>query len=199
METGPRCRRASPESCASAERARRSATGATTRGRSARSRGDWILSGDLFVRDADGYFWYQGRADDLLKVSGIWVAPLEIENCLLAHPDVAECAVIGVEEGGLTLACAYVVARRGRAISDDELRTFARERLAGHKVPREVLFVDSLPKTANDKVDRKALKALRAPWERDFAGERRVMDYVVGIDIGGTCTDCVVVDERGAT
>jgi acyl-coenzyme A synthetase/AMP-(fatty) acid ligase len=120
--------------------------------------GDWILSGDLFVRDADGYFWYQGRADDLLKVSGIWVAPLEIENCLLGHPAVAECAVIGIDEGGLTYARAYIVRAAGGDSSAEELRAFVRGRLAGHKVPDEVRFVDALPKTANDKVDRKALK-----------------------------------------
>ena len=120
--------------------------------------GDWILSGDLFVRDAEGYFWYQGRADDLLKVSGIWVAPIEIENCLLGHPAVAECAVIGYEEDGLTRVRAYVVHKHGAAVAAEELQDFVRTRLAGHKVPRDVRFVDSMPKTANDKVDRKALK-----------------------------------------
>jgi acyl-coenzyme A synthetase/AMP-(fatty) acid ligase len=122
--------------------------------------GDWILSGDLFVRDADGYFWYQGRVDDLLKVGGIWVAPIEIENSLVAHPAVAECAVAGVEEDGLTRICAFVVCREGCEVSADELREHLRERLAGHKVPRDVRFVESLPKTANDKVDRKALNLL---------------------------------------
>ena len=122
--------------------------------------GDWILSGDLFVRDADGYFWYQGRADDLLKVGGIWVAPVEIENCLVGHPAVAECAVAGVEEGGLTRIRAFVVRVQGSEAGSDELREHVRSRLAGHKVPREVVFVESLPKTANDKVDRKALKLI---------------------------------------
>jgi benzoate-CoA ligase family protein len=121
--------------------------------------GDWILSGDLFVRDADGYFFYQGRADDLLKVGGIWVAPLEIESCLAEHAGVAECAVIGLEESGLTRIHAFVVRVEGDATGADELREHVRARLAGHKVPHAVGFVDSLPKTANDKVDRKALKA----------------------------------------
>ena len=124
--------------------------------------GDWILSGDLFVRDAAGYFWYQGRADDLLKVSGIWVAPLEIESCLLKHPAVAECAVLGYEEDGRTRIRAYVVRKTGADAGREDLREFARSHLAGHKVPRDVQFVDSLPKTANDKVDRKALKAVDA-------------------------------------
>jgi benzoate-CoA ligase family protein len=122
--------------------------------------GDWILSGDLFVRDGDGYFWYQGRADDLLKVGGIWVAPIEIENCLIGHPAVAECAVVGVEEDGLTRIRAFVVRAEGRDVRADELQGHVRSLLAGHKVPREVRFVESLPKTANDKVDRKALKLL---------------------------------------
>jgi acyl-coenzyme A synthetase/AMP-(fatty) acid ligase len=120
--------------------------------------GDWILSGDLFVRDADGYFWYQGRADDLLKVGGIWVAPVEVENCLVGHPAVVECAVAGIEEDGLTRIRAFVVRLEGSDVGGDELREHVRSRLAGHKVPREIVFLESLPKTANDKVDRKALK-----------------------------------------
>jgi benzoate-CoA ligase family protein len=132
--------------------------------------GDWILSGDLLVRDADGYFWYQGRADDLLKIGGIWVAPLEIENCLLRHPAVAECAAIGVEEEGLTRVRAYVVVRAGAETSGDELRAHAREQLAGHKVPDDIRIVDSLPKTANDKVDRQALKAAEFAEEHARAG-----------------------------
>jgi benzoate-CoA ligase family protein len=119
--------------------------------------GDWILTGDLFVRDTDGFFWYRGRADDLLKVGGIWVAPLEIEDCLLSHPAVAESAVVGYDEDGLVRVRAFVVARSDAEVSVEELREFVRGRLAGHKVPRDVRFVDSLPMTANDKVDRKAL------------------------------------------
>lgn len=122
--------------------------------------GDWIHTGDLFVRDADGYFTYHGRADDLLKVSGMFVAPLEVENVLLAHPAVAECCVLGFEAEGSTRVRAYVVAA-GETPRVDELQEFVRARLAGHKVPREVRFVGSFPKTANDKVDRKALKALQ--------------------------------------
>ena len=120
--------------------------------------GDWILSGDVFVMDADGYFFYQGRADDLLKVGGIWVAPLEIENCLGGHAAVAECAVIGVDVRGLTRISAFVVPVEGAKPDADELREHVRSQLAGHKVPHEVRFVESLPKTANDKLDRKALK-----------------------------------------
>jgi acyl-coenzyme A synthetase/AMP-(fatty) acid ligase len=121
--------------------------------------GDLVRTGDLFVQDGDGYFWYQGRADDLLKVGGIWVAPLEIESCLLRHPSVAECAVAGYDDGGLVLPCAWVVPR-GEA--GDELgrtlQEFVRSELSPHKYPRAVKFVDELPKTASGKVDRKALR-----------------------------------------
>ena len=118
--------------------------------------GDLVRTGDLFARDAHGYFWYQGRADDLLKVGGIWVAPLEIENVLLAHPAVAECAIVGYTEKGLTLPRAWVVARTD--VEGKELQDFVRANLSPHKYPRDVRFVDSLPKTASGKVDRRALR-----------------------------------------
>src|SRR5215204_6015147 len=119
--------------------------------------GDTVRTGDLFERDADGYFWYRGRADDLIKVGGIWVAPAEVEDCLLGHPDVVECAVIGREDNGLTLACAYVVLRR--AADGGALQDFVRGRLSPHKVPRVVEIVSELPKTPSGKIDRKALRA----------------------------------------
>jgi benzoate-CoA ligase family protein len=118
--------------------------------------GDTVKTGDLFERDEDGYFWYRGRVDDLIKVGGIWVAPAEIEHCLIGHPAVVECAVVGHQQNGLTLARAYVVARE--PLDEQELRDFVREKLSGHKVPREVLFVDDLPKTPSGKLDRKALR-----------------------------------------
>jgi acyl-coenzyme A synthetase/AMP-(fatty) acid ligase len=122
--------------------------------------GDLVRTGDLFVRDRDGYFFYRGRADDLLKVGGIWVAPLEIENCLDRHPAVAECLVGGVEEEGLVVPCAWVVLRDGDG-SDDlaaALQAYVRQELSPHKYPRVVRFVDDLPKTATGKLDRKALR-----------------------------------------
>ncbi|MGB3438237.1 MAG: benzoate-CoA ligase family protein [Actinophytocola sp.] len=125
-------------------------------------RGDTVHTGDLFSRDADGFFTYHGRADDLLKSGGIWVAPSEIEHCLIGHPDVLECGVAGFEVDGLTRPRAYVVLRSGAAVSGDALRAYVRERLAGHKSPHEVVFVDSLPRTTNGKLDRRALRA--APW-----------------------------------
>ena len=118
--------------------------------------GDTVRTGDLFERDDDGYFWYRGRVDDLIKVGGMWVVPAEIEHCLVAHPDVVECAVIGVENNGLTIPRAYVVARR--PLEERALQEFVRERLSPHKYPREVRFVPDLPKTPSGKLDRKALR-----------------------------------------
>jgi benzoate-CoA ligase family protein len=119
--------------------------------------GDTVRTGDLFERDEDGFFWYRGRADDLIKVGGIWVAPAEIEDCLLAHPDVIECAVVGHEQEGLTQARAFVVMRR--AADGSALQDFVRARLSGHKVPRVISLVDELPKTPSGKIDRRALRA----------------------------------------
>ncbi|MDQ3785714.1 MAG: AMP-binding protein, partial [Actinomycetota bacterium] len=123
-------------------------------------RGDTVHTGDLFSRDADGFFYYHGRADDLLKSGGIWVAPSEIEHCLIGHEDVLECGVVGFEVDGLTRPRAYVVLREGATPSADALKAYVRERLAGHKCPQDVVFVDSLPRTTNGKLDRRALKAL---------------------------------------
>jgi benzoate-CoA ligase family protein len=123
-------------------------------------RGDTVHTGDLFSRDADGFFAYHGRADDLLKVGGIWVAPSEIEHCLVGHPDVVECGVVGQESAGLVRTRAYVVLRDGAGGDADALRDYVGERLSGHKKPHEVVFVAELPRTSNGKLDRRALKAL---------------------------------------
>jgi benzoate-CoA ligase family protein len=120
--------------------------------------GDLVMTGDLFERDADGFFHYRGRADDLLKVSGIWVAPAEIEGCLIEHPDVAECAVVGYAREGLTLARAHVVLRDGAEVAAADLRAFVKDRLSPHKAPHDVRFEAALPKTGSGKVDRRALK-----------------------------------------
>ena len=125
--------------------------------------GDAVRTGDLFVRDTDGFHWYRGRTDDLLKIGGIWVAPLEVENCLLGHPAVAECAVVGHDEGGLTLPVAYVVVREGQGEGSlaASLQQHVRGEPSPHKVPREVRFVSELPKTASGKLDRRALSDRR--------------------------------------
>jgi len=158
--------------------------------------GDLVRTGDLFLRDCDGYFWYRGRVDDLLKVSGIWVAPLEIENCLLEHPRVEECAVVGCSSSGLVITRAYVVTDEGGtagtkglpdapAIGDGmlalELQDFVRSQLSPHKYPREVVFVTELPRTAQGKIDRKALSEAAAAERRP---ERMAAGGVGGDEIG---------------
>jgi benzoate-CoA ligase family protein len=122
--------------------------------------GDTLLTGDLFVRDAHGFFSYRGRADDLLKVGGIWVSPSEVEARLIGHPDVLECAVVGHEHEGLVRPRAYVVPRAGTDSSAESLIEFARAGLSPQKRPRDVRFVDELPRTTNGKLDRRALRAL---------------------------------------
>lgn len=119
--------------------------------------GDTLTSGDLFSRDPDGYFRHHGRADALLKVGGVFVAPGEIEDCLLGHAAVVDCAVVGHEADGLVVPRAYVVVRS--PVSADELKTHAKAHLAKHKYPREVVFMPELPRTANGKLDRRALAA----------------------------------------
>ena len=126
-------------------------------------RGDTVHTGDLFSRDADGFFYYHGRADDLLKSGGIWVAPSEIEHCLIGHDDVLECGVVGVAVEGLVRPTAFVVLREGVDGSAElavALRDYVRARLAGHKCPHEIRWAESLPRTTNGKLDRRALRAL---------------------------------------
>ena len=122
-------------------------------------RGEWYVSGDLIRMDADGYVTYCGRGDELLKVAGKWLAPAEVEGCLLQHAAVAEAAVIGVTDAnGLVKPRAYVVARERKPGLEDELKTFVRERLDAYKHPREVVLVDDLPRTHLGKVDRGRLR-----------------------------------------
>ena len=132
--------------------------------------GQWCCTGDLFRLDADGYLWFGGRADDLLKVSGLWVSPLEVEECLMQHPDVVLAAVIGGDDGGLLKPKAFVVVRetaRGPggardAIIAEALQAHVKERLSKHKYPRWIVLVDDLPKNDRGKVDKKVLKAREA-------------------------------------
>jgi acyl-coenzyme A synthetase/AMP-(fatty) acid ligase len=125
-------------------------------------RGDWVVSADLFRCDADGYFWYAGRDDDMLKVRGMFVSPLEIEDCLALHPAVRECAVVGADDGtGLTVPKAFVAVREGFAAGDPlakELQEHVRSKLAHYKYPRMVAFVDALPRNDRGKVLRKDLR-----------------------------------------
>jgi benzoate-CoA ligase family protein len=128
--------------------------------------GDLVNTGDLFVRDPDGFFWYRGRSDELIKVGGIWVAPAEVEHCLVSHPDVVECAVVGYEDEGLTLTRAHVVLRGGVTGSAElaaALQEHVRAQLSPHKYPRDIRFVAELPKTPSGKVDRRALRTELEP------------------------------------
>jgi len=125
-------------------------------------RGEWCVSADQFRRDEAGRFWYAGRADDLLKVGGIFVSPLEIEDELLAHEAVLEACVVGYQEAGeLVKAVAYVVLRAGHAATPETaeaLRAYLKARIAPYKVPRRVEFVADLPKNERGKVERKTLR-----------------------------------------
>jgi len=124
--------------------------------------GDWINSGDKYYKDADGFFFPSGRADDMLKVGGIWVSPLEVENCLREHAAVMECAVVGAnDEENLVKPKAFVVLKQGFAPSQElekELKTWVLDRLAKFKYPRWVVFIDELPKTATGKIQRFKLR-----------------------------------------
>ncbi|MFC3455421.1 benzoate-CoA ligase family protein [Amycolatopsis speibonae] len=124
--------------------------------------GDTLRTGDLFSRDTGGYFHHHGRADDLLKVSGVFVAPSEIEDCLIGHPAVVDCAVLGVTVDGLVVPRACVVLAEDASVTPEELKDHARAQLAKHKYPREVVFVTELPRTANGKLDRRALRRVEA-------------------------------------
>ncbi len=122
-------------------------------------RGEWTKSGDKYVRNADGTYTYSGRSDDMLKVSGIYVSPFEVEATLVQHPAVLEAAVIGKEDSdGLTRTKAFVVLKPGQQAGEDELKAFVKERLAPYKYPRFLEFVDTLPKTATGKIQRFRLR-----------------------------------------
>jgi benzoate-CoA ligase family protein len=121
-------------------------------------RGEWCVTGDMLRRNADGTFTYCGRSDEMLKVHGRWLAPAEVENCLLTHPAVREVAVVGTaDDDGLVSACAFVVCASPSEALADELQAYARARLEHYKSPRDVRFLDVLPRTHLGKVDRGAL------------------------------------------
>jgi benzoate-CoA ligase family protein len=125
--------------------------------------GEWLRTGDMFRQDAEGWFYFEGRSDDMLKVSGQWVSPAEVEAHLVAHPAVREAGVVGdVDARGLTLPRACVVLKDGVAASPAlaaELREFVRARAARHKTPGPIEFVADLPRTATGKIQRFRLRA----------------------------------------
>ncbi len=124
--------------------------------------GAWVKSGDKYVRDSDGFYTYAGRSDDMLKVSGQYVSPIEVEAALMGHDAVLECAVVGKTDAqGLTKTVAYVVLRQGHhagAEVEADLKAFVKTRLAPHKYPREIHFTAELPKTATGKIQRFKLR-----------------------------------------
>jgi benzoate-CoA ligase len=125
--------------------------------------GGWTKSGDKYILNADGSYTYGGRSDDMLKISGIYVSPFEVEATLIQHPCVLEAAVIGVSDAeGLTKTKAFVVLKAGGQATDAELKAFVKDKLAPYKYPRQIVFVNDLPKTATGKIQRFKLRELEA-------------------------------------
>ena len=125
--------------------------------------GEWTRSGDKYTRDADGYYTYGGRSDDMLKVGGIYVSPFEVEACLMTHAAVLEAAVIGVaDQDGLVKPKAYVVLKSGQQATAEDLQGHVKTKLAPYKYPRWIAFVPELPKTATGKIQRFKLRASSA-------------------------------------
>ena len=124
--------------------------------------GEWLNTGDKYFEDEDGYFWHAGRSDDMLKVGGIWVSPVEVESTLISHDAVLECAVVGVTDASdLVKPKAYVVLRDGYVGDDgltEDLVSHCAEHMAAYKRPRWIEFVEELPKTATGKIQRYRLR-----------------------------------------
>ncbi len=125
--------------------------------------GVWTKSGDKYTRDADGYYTYAGRNDDMLKVSGIYVSPFEVEATVMQHPAVLECAVVGKQDtDGLVKTKAFIVLKTGQTLTEAEVKAFVKEHLAPYKYPRFIEFVSELPKTATGKIQRFRLREKEA-------------------------------------
>lgn len=126
-------------------------------------RGEWYITGDLARKDADGYFWFVGRADDIIKTSGHMVGPFEVESTLMTHPAVAEAAVIGKPDPVIgELVKAFVVLKTGNMPGEElklDIIAFARKKMGPAVAPKEMVFVESLPKTKSGKILRRLLKA----------------------------------------
>jgi benzoate-CoA ligase family protein len=124
-------------------------------------KGEWLFAGDWYQVDEDGFYWYEGRADDMIKVSGLWVSPVEVENTLGDHEAVIEAAAVGVAVEGLTHVKAFVVLREGHEGSDDlveELQEWSKNNLKRYQYPHMVEFVEELPKTVTGKIQRFKLR-----------------------------------------
>jgi benzoate-CoA ligase len=127
--------------------------------------GEWFFTGDRYRVDNKGYYWYEGRSDDMIKVSGLWVSPIEIESALLEHPAVAESAVVGISLDGFTKIKAFVIARpdavTGIALVT-ELQEHCKSRLQRFQYPHMIEFVSELPKTVTGKIQRYKLREKEA-------------------------------------
>jgi len=127
--------------------------------------GEWFFSGDRYRVDPDGYYWYEGRSDDMIKVSGLWVSPIEIEAALLEHPAVAESAVVGISVDGFTRIKAFVIAKPTAVTGDGlvaELQEHCKSRLQRFQYPHVIEFVPELPKTVTGKIQRYKLREKEA-------------------------------------
>ncbi|HEX9074636.1 MAG TPA: benzoate-CoA ligase family protein [Anaerolineae bacterium] len=133
--------------------------------------GEWIRTGDKYLIDKDGYFWYQGRSDDMLKAGGIWVSPVEVEATLMLHPTVLECAVIGLmDKDELVKPKAFVILKQGCTPSAEleaELKAFVKDKIAAYKYPRWIEFTSELPKTATGKIQRFRLRQREAEFAKE--------------------------------
>jgi benzoate-CoA ligase family protein len=125
--------------------------------------GEWFFTGDRYRQDGDGDYWYEGRSDDMIKVSGLWVSPMEVEAALIEHPAVVESAVVGVEEDGFMKIRAFVIIKEGEG-SDAlaaELQEHCKSRLQRYQFPHRITFVTELPKTVTGKIQRYKLREAR--------------------------------------
>jgi 4-hydroxybenzoate-CoA ligase len=124
--------------------------------------GDWLATGDVYTRDADGFYYYAGRSDDMLKVGGIWVSPVEVEGAIMELPEVLECAVVGSpDEEGLVKPRAFVVLKKGSVPSEEltfRIQEHVKKTTSKYKYPRWVEYLPELPKTATGKIQRFKLR-----------------------------------------
>jgi benzoate-CoA ligase len=124
-------------------------------------RGDWFLTGDRYRQDEDGYYWYEGRVDDMMKVGGLWVSPIEIENRLMEHSSVREAAVVAVDIDHMSRIKAVLILADGVTGDDDlaaELQTWCKEALQRYQYPHVVEYVEDFPRTATGKIQRFRLR-----------------------------------------
>ena len=125
--------------------------------------GEWLRTGDTYVRDSGGYYECLGRTGDMIKASGIWVSPMEVETRLLSHPAVAQAVVVAAPDpDGLEKPVAYVLLAAGAAVTEAELIEYCREGLPSFKRPRAIVFTDGFPTTATGKIRRVDLRTMAA-------------------------------------